>query len=597
MRLFRWTERVNKVESPKEKQPLNTAVGAFSYLLILLPAALAFLYVRVFGVNVPFWDQWHIVGQFDGLFAGTLGLPDLVGQHNEHRIVFPMIAMLLVGVVTRYNTVAEMYLTQSCIVVVLVVLFLAFRRSVKQGPLLFVPISFLLFNFRQHENMLWGFQLGFILPAVFSVLAFYFVYISADGNTGNSRRFGFSAALLSATVATFSSVQGLFVWPTGLLQIAISPMQTSAKRVMLGIWGFMGTLEWIIYFIDYEKPAHHPPLSSVLAHPVVGAEFFLSGLGSSLFWQPNFALVGGFLIACLVFAGVLSIYRATKLGELSFWLALILFSFLFLASITVGRSGFGVEQAMTSRYASFSVLAVIGLYATFVKLAFETRSRASMALLGALSGLILVSVPNSYQEGVKAGEETKASREKLAFILSTYQSQPEELLQELNPMPGLIREYAPVLERAGYSVFSKAQAQASLPPISSLSPAPSSTAFHLDTINNVEASQHKQPIVLPGKDRFIIVRGWAVDADAKDLAGGVYVKIDGKLFPAFYGISREDVAQALGDPTYSNSGFERAIPISSIGSGVHKLSIIVVTSDKEGYYEPQRSVIFGVDGG
>jgi hypothetical protein len=88
--------------------------------------------------------------------------------------------------------------------------------------------------------------------------------------------------------------------------------------------------------------------------------------------------------------------------------------------------------------------------------------------------------------------------------------------------------------------------------------------------------------------------GWAVDAKHENAAGGVYVDIDGKLFPAFYGIGRQDVANSLGVSSYRYSGFERAIPTSEIGVGTHELSVIVLTNDREGYYRPDQKVAFGV---
>jgi hypothetical protein len=86
------------------------------------------------------------------------------------------------------------------------------------------------------------------------------------------------------------------------------------------------------------------------------------------------------------------------------------------------------------------------------------------------------------------------------------------------------------------------------------------------------------------------VGGFALDANNQSTAGGVYVDIDGKLFPAFYGTDRQDVADSLGVPSYRYSGFERAIPVSEIATGTHELSIVVLTADRKGYYRPDQKV-------
>jgi hypothetical protein len=88
--------------------------------------------------------------------------------------------------------------------------------------------------------------------------------------------------------------------------------------------------------------------------------------------------------------------------------------------------------------------------------------------------------------------------------------------------------------------------------------------------------------------------GWAVDDENESTAGGVYVDVDGKLFPAFYGSDRQDVADSSGVPSYKYSGFERAIPVSEIGAGAHELSIIVLTASKTEYYEPDDKVTLEV---
>ena len=90
------------------------------------------------------------------------------------------------------------------------------------------------------------------------------------------------------------------------------------------------------------------------------------------------------------------------------------------------------------------------------------------------------------------------------------------------------------------------------------------------------------------------VGGWALDAANKSLAGGVYVDIDGELFPAFYGTDRRDVADSSGVPSYRFSGFERDILVSDIGAGAHELSLIVLTSDRKGYYRSDQRVTVAV---
>ena len=214
----------------KNRKTLDHIIRFICYVLILLPAVLGVLYVRAFGVSVVQRDAWSMVPLFDRWFSGTLQVSDFFVQHFQHKSTFPELAMLLLGIITKYNNVAEMYLIQACLLATLIVLFLVFRVDVKSPLelLLFVPISLLVFSFRQHSNMLFGYQINFAFVITFGVLALFLLYVS--GRT-RFKNLAFVASMMSATVATYSIVGGLLVWLAGLLQLFISPLEETKKRV------------------------------------------------------------------------------------------------------------------------------------------------------------------------------------------------------------------------------------------------------------------------------------------------------------------------------------------------------------------------------
>lgn len=114
------------------------------------------------------------------------------------------------------------------------------------------------------------------------------------------------------------------------------------------------------------------------------------------------------------------------------------------------------------------------------------------------------------------------------------------------------------------------------------------------TISGDGVSQQGWTVVVPEEASFIEPSGWAVDDENKSTAGGAYIDVDGRLFPAFYGAERRDVADSSGVPSYRYSGFEQAIPVSEIGAGAHELSVIVLTGDMAAYYEPDDKVALEV---
>src|SRR5215217_7690917 len=420
-------------------------VAGVSWLLVLIPAALPYLYVRAFGVNVVFADAWDMVLVFHKFFSGRLTFADLYAQHNEHRMFFPKGAELLLGLLTRYNNVAEMYVVVSCFLITAAVLLVAFRREIG------LP---LIFCFRQYENMLWGFQISFAFTQTFGVLALYLLYSSSRDNF---RAYAFAAALGSATIASFSTAQGLLVWPAGLLGLLLGSVARPGKKVLVGLWGIVGVAEWVAYFVDYHTPRGHPPLLDALGHIGTAPGYFLTLLGSALFWRPEHAYEGGLVIGCLALAMFLATYGRGVLRQHSFWISLLFYSLFILATITLGRSGmFGVLQAAISRYTTFSVLAVASLYALLAKMVFATTASVlRTVLLLALFGIILLSAGVSYRDGIEVGRVQVVSRERAAHVLETYRSQPDARLIALYPRPKTVRRRAPLLERLGYNVFSE----------------------------------------------------------------------------------------------------------------------------------------------
>src|SRR5918912_793548 len=106
-------------------------LAVVSWFFVLIPAALPYLYVHTFGVNVVFADAWDMVLVFRKFSSGRLAFADLYAQHNEHRMFFPKGAELFLGILTRNNNVAETYLIVSCFLVTAAILLLAFFREIR----------------------------------------------------------------------------------------------------------------------------------------------------------------------------------------------------------------------------------------------------------------------------------------------------------------------------------------------------------------------------------------------------------------------------------------------------------------------------------
>jgi hypothetical protein len=94
----------------------------------------------------------------------------------------------------------------------------------------------------------------------------------------------------------------------------------------------------------------------------------------------------------------------------------------------------------------------------------------------------------------------------------------------------------------------------------------------------------KQPVTVSAGGELIL-RGFAVDRESKNAAGGVDIAIDGMPFMAQYGIARPDVADYFKTPAYAKAGFLFTMPARMFGNGRHQLAVRVIASDKSTFYQ------------
>jgi len=86
---------------------------------------------------------------------------------------------------------------------------------------------------------------------------------------------------------------------------------------------------------------------------------------------------------------------------------------------------------------------------------------------------------------------------------------------------------------------------------------------------------------------FIRVRGTARDPVSGGRAGGVLVIIDDRLFPANYGR-----AWHWGPADPDETAYQRLVPVSEIGPGLHQLSVLVFSPDRRRLFRLERDMKF-----
>lgn len=214
-------------------------------------------------------------------------------------------------------------------------------------------------------------------------------------------------------------------------------------------------------------------------------------------------------------------------------------------------------------------------------------------LAAALAVLVSTSAAVSYSRGLEEAPRIAEGHRLAAFYLATYRTEPDFLLEGVYPDARRVRRLAPVLERLGYTVFSSRSSPLP-PPLESLRAVPSASACTIDEVNGVVVSRSRGSFVLQGHVRSLGLDGWCVDEQAKARAGGVYMLLDGRAYPAFYGTRRIDVAAFFRRPEYERSGFFRVIELPRLRPGRHSLSVVAVSHDRRRSFAPANPVVFRV---
>lgn len=420
-------------------------------------------------MNVVINDEWSMIPIYGRMIDGNLNFADLFAQHNEHRIFFPRMVMLLVERLTSFNTVAEMYLSWALITATVAIIFYMFWRA-NGGTTdfktlaYFLPISLLMFSFRQEEAILWGFACS-IYFAILGVVAALFLL---DRAISNERFFPFS--ILCGILASYSFLTGLIVWPAGVIQIVLAIGDRAKRARRFVMWSLSGLIVTALYLHNY----HFPGQAATSHNPFRIAEYFLAVLGAPFTFEP--AYLAASIGAVLALIALLVIYQAREAKMLranAVWISLIFFVAMSALAATLGRSDLGVSQALSSRYTPITILGIIGLYSFAISASRYYKGMGRSFCVHALLTLVLLGLIVSAGAGWQIGQQTRVERQMAIQVLQNYPTEPDAVIVKyLNPNPTLVREWTRYLKVNRLNVFAGGNRteMSLLPPANLLSP-------------------------------------------------------------------------------------------------------------------------------
>jgi len=594
--------------------------------LVVAPVIGGALYLYLYGVNIAFADEFRFVPM---MISGHLpSLRELFTPNVDHIIAFPTLAYFAVGKVSAWSSLAVMWLSFSLVVMLYAVVsyFIFHRLSGWAATVACLIVGSALFHPVQRENILWGFQITFTMCFVFSLLSLFFLARFLNREEGGAFTPNLAIALACGVIASFSSLQGLLVWPIAAVGWLLVSEKKRLSSLPFWFWCLCGAAVWGIFWYCYFTNRVAITLSDrkgdttfwelitttnllnlynttysyfigVLDNVCGDSKAFVSMMDITQEISP-WGEIRGVLIAIVAVLTVGHfLLKRPRAGLFPF--LVLLFGLGTLLLIAIGRGGNSLMGQYSwhnvqpeSRYYTFA-LAVLWSMALYMAVLAQKSDRFRLffvALSGSLALWFAVSIPNAVET---TRDFTFPSLRRQQYQIQTMEFQPSHGLNEAFynastlfnvPADGL-RATLKALQAKRLNAFADVPVEtldfAEKKPLEAV----------LGSMAVFELRVHQ------GKETTLWLDGWAYDPRTKMLAKAVYLKVGGRHFPLFYGKPQRAVANFFHDSRLFYSGFWGEIALSALPAGSYPLVIEVVNHDGLTYYQLDMKTTLSSDGG
>lgn len=326
--------------------------------LTLLPFIFLLIMILRYHVDTPIWDSWRMIPLFEKTYSGGLTFYDFWQQHNEHRLIFSRLIILVLGRLTSWNTVYEVMFNVLITLGILIIVMKQLKHNFPKLPYFYLlsVFSLLLFNLNQFENWLFGFTLHIFLHVLAIVGTINLLTISKLNWKRLLPAFGL------AIVATFTFGTGLIFWPLALALLLLNKNLTSKMRwQMILFWFIVSGITISSYLYHFQANTQDFWLT-ILNNPVNVILFTLLYLGRPLTLFLYLDTFWGILVslyALILTTAMIIVLIKRKLVNLEKLLPIILYLVYSIGIgvvIALGRAQYGYEAARASRYITLANL-------------------------------------------------------------------------------------------------------------------------------------------------------------------------------------------------------------------------------------------------
>lgn len=374
----------------------------------VLPAAL-FLAVAIrYWSNVPNADDWSAVAIVSTAMGGHIPWHLMWAQHLDNRTFIPNVGFVIVGAISHESMPAQIVVNDFVFVGafgIFLSLFLHYAPAAFR-PIPVLSLGLIWFSLADLSSAVWAFQLTWYL-IVFMLVAVLWLFLTRSMTWAV-----LVLAISCAVAASYSSTQGLILWPVGLVGILWTQpwkpnLWARSARWMSATWVGSAIVTTAIYFTGYQSVAPNPwnlfpaqllgvnfsstSPSYVANHPMASAEFLLVLTGNVISLGPLWLRggVGAVLLIVSVYVIVRSAQRRHS-GIITYLPAALIAFGLIVDVLTVfGRTRYGLSYSLSSRYTMFNLVLLIGI-GVFALQYLYTADRSSVRVASAAVVLLVV---------------------------------------------------------------------------------------------------------------------------------------------------------------------------------------------------------------
>jgi hypothetical protein len=393
---------------------------------------------------------------------------------------------------------------------------------------------------------------------------------------------GIFVSTLWAIVSSYSFNNGLLIWLAGSVMFR----EKGWKGKHIAVWVAASLITTAFYYYGYEKPSHHPSLLVFTHHPYDFIRYVLAYIGAPLGWlgfgfKARIAYCIAIVATIMLVSSAIFVFRSSRgeFSKLTPWMALAAYAFLSAFATGVGRVGFGVEQALSPRYTTFSNLFIISSMAIFVSgIGLFKRTRGQLPekgviVLSSLSTLLILCFVISFYYGTNWMIHWRDPLRSAAPCLKNVDTASEECLKNFYPNPEIVRQRVKILSSQKLSLFRNMSVEIinDRPNGMSESRSINCEAF-IDVVNGISPTPASLSI-----SKTLSVDGWmAISAKDGIVPEAVFVTLSDengkKIYIKARRTPRPDVKEYYKQPGMPDPGYAAFMDVSTL-SGKYTLGL------------------------